>query len=107
MIIDNKNQIKASFIRAGNIKQEFKELRCVIPISVGQPYHEDDYFESTLKLVNENFKSCSIMICDTLQRHTIKTCSSLDDLSAYIEAEKNGHDWLKRNINTILIQAFI
>ena len=68
---------------------------CLMPISIGQKVHEGEKFIATLKLVDRSFAKCTILIDDTVQRHTLaiaekeKTPSEL-----YNDALKYGDQWL-------------
>jgi tRNA-dependent cyclodipeptide synthase len=96
-----ERKLKAKFLHAGQIKHLFAHSTCVVPISVGQPYHEGKYFEETLGLIRRNFKACTIIVCDTLQRHTMKLLDDRDDREIDCQSVKNGHDWIKRNTSAI------
>lgn len=76
-------------------KAEFKDSKCSVTISVGQPSHEEEKFIATLAAVNKSFKECTIMVCDSLQRHTLKMDSSISDVHKC--ANKLGIEWVKRN----------
>ncbi len=68
-----------------------------MPISVGQQYHEGDKLAAALKLIGSRFKSCDIIICDSLQRHTLEVNNGLSKEEAYKESIKLGDQWLYRN----------
>lgn len=81
---------KATFkITPSNFKNNINPS-CVLPISVGQPYHEGDKFEATIKLINKKFKTCEIIVCDTLHKYNMD--------NNYDLALQSGNDWLERNI---------
>lgn len=91
--------IKASF-RECSIpdRKTFYQSTCLIPISVGQSVHEGKKFLATMNLINSSFKSCTILIDDSIQRHTLKiihTNHSNDFL--YKRALTEGDAWLERN----------
>lgn len=96
-------------IRISNIESEtnIQTSTCVLPISVGQEYHEQNTLEETLKLIrNASFLNCIIVIADTLQRHNF-LIDLYDDRSTFSEpdlktqaqnmAKKAGDEWLQRN----------
>ena len=98
---NNRNK-KIRFIGASKYKDEFKQAKCALPISVGQPYHEGEKFAATIDLVNENFKECTIIVCDTLQRHTIAIFEpEADDEALYQKSLQNGDAWIARNKDKI------
>lgn len=93
---------RAVFIHAEAFKQKFKESTCVLPISVGQPYHENMKFEWTIQLVNQHFKECFIMICDSLQRHTLSLKYPLhQEAQLHQKSIEAGDFWWERNKKTI------
>ena len=51
-------------------QKDLKQSACILPISVGQQYHEGDKFAATIELINVTFGECTIVIADTLGRHT-------------------------------------
>lgn len=82
----------------------FHKSSCMLLISVGQPYHEGEKLSAAIDLVNSKFKSCTLMVCDTLQRYNmLEFCN---DENAYELSLKKGEEWLKRN-NTILSKLVI
>ncbi|MGD9153365.1 MAG: hypothetical protein PVG30_06900 [Gammaproteobacteria bacterium] len=102
-MLNNNRKRKAKFINADKYKDEFERSRCFLPISVGQPYHEGEKFAATIRLVNDsNFKECVIVVCDTLQRHTMAIFEpEMDEESLYQKALQNGDAWIERNKSTI------
>lgn len=72
----------------------------VLCLSVsGKKVHEGEEFLAVIKLINRSFKECTILIDDSIQRHTMKIDSSLDEKSLYDLAVEEGDNWLERNIN--------
>jgi len=89
---------KASFAGCSlEERKRFSESHCVVPISVGQPYHEFEKFEATINLINKSFKQCTIVVGDTLQRHNIATRYDVSLEKAHIMAKKTGDAWINRN----------
>ncbi|MCX7114807.1 MAG: hypothetical protein NTW08_02690 [Gammaproteobacteria bacterium] len=78
-------------------REKFKQAQCLLTISVGQEVHEDEKFEATIQLINTTFRSCIMLVDDTLQRHTmaINQIKSPQDLQATSLDE--GNQWLVRN----------
>lgn len=90
--------VKVTFRCCEKDKQQLADSDCILHISVGQKYHEGEKFIATMDLINETFKSCTIMLCDTLQRHTLKTKNpDLSDEELYKKALALGDEWLLRN----------
>lgn len=84
-----------------NLKEKdrdiLKQSSCLLSISVGQQFHEEDYFASTIDMINNTFDSCVISLYDSLQRYTmaINYPRDLDELHRL--ANKEGDLWLQRN----------
>lgn len=79
-------------------KNKLAGKSCIIHISVGQPYHEGEKFIATMDLINETFDSCYIMLCDSLQRHSLRIKKpEFSEEEAYQEALLLGDEWLARN----------
>ena len=72
---------------------------CVLPISVGWDYHEGEAFQATIDLVRQRFSFCRIVVCDTLQRHSLKFASgSLKSEGEVSDRSlRDGDAWLERN----------
>ncbi len=83
-------------------KKEFKNSRCIMGISVGQPYHESGKFIATTNLVDKHFSFCNILVGDTLQRHSLQIDhQDKSEEEIYALAKKAGDDWIERNMPTI------
>ena len=90
--------LKASFRECPiSDRKQFLKSTCIIPISVGQPIHEGQKFVAAIKLINASFKSCTILVDDSVQRHTMAISNSADADRLYELAVQEGSDWLKRN----------
>jgi tRNA-dependent cyclodipeptide synthase len=93
------NTHKASFrteLQIDNKETYFQGKKALLFISVGQAYHEEGKFLSTIELVNKyQFKSCDIVMADTLQRHNFK--GAMGNYQAYEYTKNAGDIWLKRN----------
>ncbi|MGD9108289.1 MAG: hypothetical protein PVI75_03870 [Gammaproteobacteria bacterium] len=90
--------VKVTFRCDEQNKQKMLNSNCIIHISVGQEYHEGEKFIATMDLINRTFKSCTIMLCDTLQRHSLRIkYPELSDDELYNKALALGDEWLKRN----------
>jgi len=78
-----------------------KETACVLTISVGQPNHEGDKLLATILAANKNFSSCIIMVCDSLQRHTMSIDANLSFKTLHADSNKLGAEWIERNLPAI------
>ncbi len=78
-----------------------KKAACVLTISVGQPNHEGDKLLATILAANKNFSSCIVMVCDSLQRHTMSIDSNLSFETLHADSNKLGAEWIERNLSTI------
>lgn len=76
---------------------DFLNKKCLLPISIGQKYHEGDKFESIINLINTHFDSCVIVVCDSLYRYTGKLGHPFSLEQSYMISMKNGERWLNDN----------
>ena len=82
--------------------ENLKDFPCILAISVGQPSHEGKKFEAILKLISHTFKECIVMVCDSLQRHTIAIHQPyIVGKELYSKAIKEGDDWINRNLSKL------
>ncbi len=90
--------VKVNFRCKNYSKEELINSTCIIHISVGQEYSEGEKFLATMDLINKTFRSCKIVVCDTLQRHSIQLeDSNISAEEAYKKAKNFGSEWLARN----------
>ncbi len=75
----------------------FLNKRAVLPISVNQPYHENDKFNATIAMVNKRFGYCDIVVADTLQRYNFFYGKEYSIEELYKISKNEGDNWLKRN----------
>jgi len=96
-LVDNRI-VKASF-RENPPKERklFAKSTCLMPISVGRPVHEGAKFEAVIKLINASFKKCTILVDDSVQRHTIGIVNQGTSDELYQLALEEGRSWLVRN----------
>lgn len=86
---------KASFKTNNFVNIEGK--KCVLPISVGQPYHEGEKLLATINLINKSqLAHCTIVIADSLQKHNL-----INDPHPYETSMLLGDNWLERNKNIL------
>ncbi len=95
--IDRERLAKATFLHQVKEKHKFHTSHAVLLISVGQPVHEGERLRAVIQLINKNFKSCDIAVCDVLQRHSMQITKDIDEEQAYKECLSEGRKWLERN----------
>ena len=78
-------------------KDKFSTSSCLLTISVGQEAHEGEYFRSTVALINKSFASCTMMIDDSLQRHSMVLELDIDADAYHEKSVIEGDLWLERN----------
>ncbi len=88
---------QAHFVNTGVFANQFSYADCVLPISIGQKYHQGEYLEAIIHLVNQRFRSCTVILCDLLQRHTLALLHNDDEQAAYNRSIEQGKQWLKHN----------
>jgi hypothetical protein len=95
---DYVSRLKASFMCPQWYRQNFLHSQAQMTISVGQSVHEGERLEAVIKLINQHFKACKIVVDDSIQWHTLAISRSnqtkAELLNLAIEA---GDDYLSRN----------
>lgn len=94
-MLTKKAILKSSYI------DNFSANKCILTISVGQVNHEGDKFLSTVMAVDKKFSFCTVMVCDSLQRFTMKFVSSLSLEEIHRESNFLGDEWIKRNLKAL------
>lgn len=90
--------VKVNFRCENNQKTFLRNSKCIVHISLGQIYHEGEKFIATMDLINETFKHCDLILCDTLQRYTVMIENeNIDEKEAYRITKEKGTEWLERN----------
>lgn len=90
--------VKASFREnPAEERKTFPQSTCLMPISVGQAIHEGDKFKAVIKLINASFKHCTILVDDSVQRHTIGILNNVSHDELYQLAIEEGDAWIIRN----------
>ncbi|MDF2690685.1 MAG: hypothetical protein K0S29_540, partial [Gammaproteobacteria bacterium] len=92
-------KIKPVFKCDEKFKPLLKQSSCLLTISVGQEVHEGEKFLTTIDLVNTNFKHCTILVDDSLQRHTMQINRPPSSDGFHHQSVLEGDSWLKRNKN--------
>ncbi len=94
--------VKASFRENPPEERKlFPHSTCLMPISVGQSIHEGEKFTAVIKLINVSFKQCTILVDDSVQRHTLGIMSNATPDELYQSALDEGDAWLKRSEQAI------
>jgi tRNA-dependent cyclodipeptide synthase len=94
---DGDNAVRAFFARGYDDNALFGS-KCCLTISVGQDYHEGEKFRATIDLVNsKQFRSCTIIVCDSLQRYSLGLKNSKSPEEYYEHSVKLGDEWIRRN----------
>ncbi len=88
---------KVSFLCSKEDKQKFFSSSCSVTISIGQKSQEGYKLAATLNSINKHFNQCYIMVCDTLQRHTLAIDNNLKKKELYHLAKEMGDNWLINN----------
>jgi len=87
-------------LRGATHGQDLKTSSCLIPISIGHALQERLYFIKTLKLINRTFGKCTIVVADTIYRHTIiPPEGSIETPLKY--SQNMGYQWVKSNASYI------
>ncbi|MCW5590300.1 MAG: tRNA-dependent cyclodipeptide synthase [Legionellales bacterium] len=94
---EKRGEFKARAVNCLDSKKQFATSSCVLPISLGQHYHQDDRLEAILQFINTHFQSCHVVIADLLQRHNLMMTENLteDNASNYLLAQSDR--WLERH----------
>ncbi len=97
MSVIDRRIVKASFKEnPAEERKLFPKSTCLMPISVGQAVHEGAKFEAVIKLINASFKHCTILVDDSVQRHTIGIMNDASSEELYQLAVEEGNAWLMR-----------
>jgi len=99
---NNKRKIVAKFKSVDEKdRSNFINTNCLVTLSIGQPIHYGPHLAATLSLINSSFKSCTFVLGDSLQRHTMKIVNPSDESELLELSEKKGDLWLEDNINML------
>jgi hypothetical protein len=82
-------------------KKTFLSSKCLMPISVGQLYHEDVKLKAALQCINRNFKEIIIVVGDTIQRYNHACVQNKPQEELCNFAKTEGDKWLDRNVPII------
>ena len=70
---------KAYFKAPPQDKLCFSKSIYSVTVSVGQKTQEKEKLAATLKIINNSFKESVIMVCDSLQRHSLAINNSSNE----------------------------
>ena len=92
--------VRAFFVGTKDKQINTEGATYILPISVGQHYHDGDRFEAIISLLNRRkFRSGRIVIASTLQRHTLGLIYPKLTEEDLIElARRHGLEWQARNM---------
>jgi tRNA-dependent cyclodipeptide synthase len=90
-------KVRAIFVRAGELKEQFANAKGVILVSVGEPEYEGEKLLALVALVNKHFNSADLVIADSLQRHSLMIQDNLSMDDAHERAKALGAAWIHRN----------
>jgi tRNA-dependent cyclodipeptide synthase len=92
--------VTASFTRCStNDRNLFHTSKCLVPISMGGGTgHQGNKFAATMRLVDSCFESCSLLVVDSVHRHTLKI-KHPDETDAILlkRALDEGTEWRNKN----------
>lgn len=92
--------VRAIFVGVKDKLENIQGARYILPISIGQPYHEGEMFEATIALLNrKGFQSCRIVLASVLQRHTLRLVHrELSEKELLKLSYDKGCEWYERNL---------
>lgn len=99
--MENNKIIKAVFKCLEEYKLKFNHSHCLVTISVGQEVHENEKFLTTIHLINNAFKKCTICVDDSLQRYSMGLYYGSNTEDFYQQSIIEGTKWLERNSRTL------
>lgn len=70
---------------------------CEIGVSIGNPNHEGDKFQSIMDWADRRFEFCIITVSDTLHRHNL-VGEGMEESEAYARSLEQGDIWLSQNV---------
>ncbi|MBS0359467.1 MAG: hypothetical protein JSS53_09375 [Proteobacteria bacterium] len=88
---------KAMFKASKEEKAKFSSSTCSVTVSLGQKSQIGDKLGATIKIINDNFKECTIMVCDSLHRHNLKIHSKQGNDVLHNLANDLGNSWIEEN----------
>lgn len=90
-------RIKPIFKCDEAFKKKFATSHCLLTISVGQEVHEGEKFYTTIGLVSSAFSQCTILVDDSLQRHSMMLSDFSHPEDVLQQSIIEGDRWLERN----------
>ena len=99
---------KASLVKLfpHSIRSSLSEYdKCVFGICLGSKnFVESERLKACIKWVSENFKSCIVLVCDSIYRLTIEVRQGIEADDAWLEAIRTGEKFV--NENYLLFQEY-
>ena len=72
--------------------------KCVFGISLGNKnFARSDRLEASIKWISENFKTCIVLVCDSIYRLTIEVREGLKGNEGWSEAIRTGEKFVNEN----------
>jgi tRNA-dependent cyclodipeptide synthase len=96
-----KTDAKAKLLYAKEEKKFLFDSKTILAVSVGKAEYEGIKFSAIVDLINKNFSHCDIMVCDSLQRHTLEIHEDLSKEEYHKKANTAGDQWIERNSNAL------
>jgi hypothetical protein len=88
-------ELKCSFTGVTDEKkQNFNNQRALLAVSVNNIQKNINRFSAILKLIFQYFENCTIIVGDTLQRHTLAMQSDKETTVCYDDVIALGDEWL-------------
>lgn len=103
-LLDSGKLVQANFTKVSDVeKATFKNENCLATLSIGQAAHTGQNLAATLELINKSFASCTFVLGDTLQRHTIRLKVGFNESDNAIreKMKHEGDEWLCKNIHLL------
>lgn len=84
---------------------QMKSYVAILLVSVGKENFERKAIKAAIKMINQEFKGCCIVVADALQRFNFATIKDITDEQAYHQSLAEGDAWLER-YNSYFIAMF-
>ncbi len=71
--------------------------KCMLGVSLGSPKSEEDRFEGTIRWISQHFKSCALVVGDSIYRYTLQVTDKMSPEDAKPAALQIGHDFVTKH----------